>query len=95
MEFVSNYEIFSKTRGIIKVWPFWYAVYLPTCVHVLGWWLSSKLSARRGCVALWAQAIHSHLAWAFCMQKRMCRAGPLTHTWAQPFHTSKGAKFGL
>jgi hypothetical protein len=77
MDFVWNYEIFSKTTGYHKSMALFGIpyIYLPVymCLGVVGF----KALCKKGlCSSLGSS--FSHLAWAFFMQKCTCRSGPLT-----------------
>jgi hypothetical protein len=93
MEFVWNYEIFSKTRDIIKVCPFWYSVYLPTCVHVLGCgWVQSLM--QEGVVSLFGlKLFHIWLGLFAC--KNVCAGPGLLHLGPTFSHIKRGQVWPL
>ncbi len=93
MEFVWHYEVFSKTRGYHKsmgLLVFHICTYLCTCAWV---WLGSKLYARRGCVALWAQAFHIWLGLFSC--KNVCGGPGLLHLGPTFSHIKRGQVWPL
>jgi hypothetical protein len=79
-------EFVSKPRGIIKVWPFWYSICLPTCVHVLGCsWVQSFM--QEGVVSLFGLKLFT-FGLGFSHAKTYV-PGRASYTWAEPFHTIK------
>lgn len=79
---------YSLRQGdIIKVWPFWYFVYLPTCVHVLGCgWVQSLM--QEGVVSLFGLKLFTFGLGFFHAKTYV--PGRAFYTWVDLFTHQKG-----